>query len=186
MIYLSGMNPCFTFEGKIILAEKNMVAMAPDGTGGLYKAMAKSGVFADMERRGVQYIYVFPIDNIMAKVADPIFVGYCLETKTDCAAKVVKKHKAKQNVGNLSKVDGHYTVVEYSEISDELASQRDDNGELKYHSGSICIHMFSLEFMKEMATVNLRPHVAKKKVAFVDEEGVKRTPTKPNAIKIEK
>ncbi|XP_044761044.1 UDP-N-acetylhexosamine pyrophosphorylase-like protein 1 [Coccinella septempunctata] len=186
VLFKQGMNPCFTFEGKIILSEKNVVAMAPDGTGGLYKAMAKNGIFADMEKRGVRYIYVFPIDNIMAKVADPIFVGYCMETNSDCAAKVIKKHKAKQNVGNICKVDGDYSVVEYSEISDELATQTDDQGELRFHSGSICIHMFTLDFMKQMAEVKLKPHVAKKKVPFVDEEGVKRKPTKPNAVKVER
>lgn len=186
VLFKQGMNPCFNYEGKIILAEKHLVAMAPDGTGGLYKAMEKNGIFDDMKRRGVHYVYVFPVDNVMAKVADPIFVGYCLETKTDCAAKVIRKHKAKQNVGNVCKVDGNYSVVEYSEISDELACQTDDEGELKFHSASICIHMFSLDFMVEMASVKLRPHVAKKKVSFVDEEGVKRKPTSPNAIKVER
>ncbi|KAL3284178.1 hypothetical protein HHI36_018344 [Cryptolaemus montrouzieri] len=171
ILFRQGMNPCFTLDGKIILSNKDSIAMAPDGTGGLYQAMENNGIFEDLQKRGVHYVYVYPADNIMAKVADPIFVGYCIESKTDCAAKVLKKHKAKQNVGNICKVDGFYNLVEYSEISDELASRTDDKGELLFQSGSICIHIFTVNFMKQMLAKKFRPHVAKKKVPFIDEKG---------------
>jgi len=189
VIFQQGTLPCFTFEGKIILGEKHKLSRAPDGNGGLYRALRNEGVLKNMKQRGIKFIQLYCVDNILCKVGDPLFMGYCLTKGAECANKVVRKGFPDEAVGITCKVDGNYQVVEYSEITTKSSEARNEDGTLLYGAANICIHFFSYEFLESVVMSHersLQHHVAKKKIPFVDENGELVKPTSPNGIKMEK
>lgn len=188
IFFEQGTLPCFDFEGKIFLDDKHHVSSAPDGNGGLYRSLKNQGILADIAKRGVEHLHAHSVDNILIKVADPVFVGYCKSKNADCAAKVVQKSSPSEAVGVVCRVNGHYKVVEYSELTDEAAERRNDDGRLTFSAGNICNHYFSADFLNKISSFEskLKLHVAKKKIPYVDRDGIRQKPSEPNGIKMEK
>jgi UDP-N-acetylglucosamine/UDP-N-acetylgalactosamine diphosphorylase len=110
LFFEQGLIPALTFEGKLILETKCTLFRAPNGNGGLYEALVSAGMLADMHRRGIRYTHVYCVDNILVKVADPVFVGYADSVGVGCAAKVVPKDAPHEKVGVVCRVAGKFKV----------------------------------------------------------------------------
>ncbi|KAI0546501.1 nucleotide-diphospho-sugar transferase [Xylaria curta] len=190
-IFEQGVLPCYDFNGKIMLARKGEVAVAPDGNGGIYKALQDEGVLEDMRKRGIKHVHAYCVDNCLAKVADPVFIGFSAEKKVKIATKVVRKRNATESVGLILSKNGRPDVVEYSEIDKATAEAQDPKqpGVLKFRAANIVNHYYSFEYLDGMGDkVNaLPPHIAKKKIPYFDvQKGEAVTDvTKPNGIKLE-
>jgi UDP-N-acetylglucosamine/UDP-N-acetylgalactosamine diphosphorylase len=184
-------------DGKVLLESTSRVAVAPDGNGGLYAATRSPlsskdkthTVLSDLAKRKVLYVHAYCVDNCLVRVADPVFLGYCIEKQADCAAKTVPKSHATESVGVVAVRGGKFSVVEYSEISTEQAEKRDEEtGELAFRAGNIANHFYTTTYLNKVESFEeeLAFHIARKKIPHTDiESGQVVKPTKPNGMKLE-
>ena len=189
MIFPQAMMPAMDMKtANVLLDAPDSIALAPDGHGGSLRALHVSGAIGDMKARGVTQISYTQVDNPIVKVVDPLFLG--LHAVDDCqmSSKMLPKAYPKEKLGNFCLVDGRVTVVEYSNLPDEYAHQRDDAGQLRFKAGSIAIHAIRVDFVESLneGGFALPFNRAEKCVAHIDlETGVRVEPRRPNAVKLE-
>lgn len=179
--------PNFGFDGKILMADKGRIATSPDGHGGSLKALYQSRAVDDMKKRGIEYLSYFQIDNPLVKVFDPLFVGLHVMNEAQMSSKALVKAYPKEKVGNFCLADGKATVIEYSDLPDELAEKCNPDGSLLFNLGSIAIHIISGNFIEKLNEQGfaLPLHKAVKKIPHINENGRLITPTEPNGTKLE-
>ncbi len=184
-----GVMPAFAPDGRILLDEKHRIAFSPDGHGGSLLALRHSGALAEMADEGIEHLSYFQVDNPLVKLVDPLFIGLHSLTGSEMSSKMIPKADDLERVGNFVVGDGKVMVIEYSDLPDELAHAHDETGRRKFDAGSIAIHVLSRAFIERLtadeALFALPWHRAVKKMAYVDEGGVRREPEVPNAVKLE-
>ncbi len=185
--FVQCMLPMVDFDGKIVLESKGKIKEGADGHGGLFVAMMKNGIYDDMKAKGIKWIFVGGIDNVLLKLCDPVFLGFVDESGFGIGAKSLVKRDATEKVGVFCKMNGLPYVIEYTEVSDEMAEARDENGEFLYGDAHILCNMFNINAFEKMTGEfsGLPYHTAVKKTSYVDASGNLVTPDKPNAYKFE-
>lgn len=175
-------------SGKLLLADKGHLALGPDGHGGVVEALQTNGLLADMQRRGIRHLFYMQVDNPLVSVADPEFIGHHLEHRSQMSTQVVRKEDALEKVGNVVSVGDRLTIIEYSDLPDEVAHRKDDAGDLMFWAGNIAVHAIDVDFLSRMAEsqTSLPWHIAHKKVPHLDASGTLIEPSQPNALKFER
>ncbi len=185
---MQGTMPAIGLDGKLLLAGKGQLALSPNGHGGSLLALRTSGALDDMARRGVEYLSYFQVDNPLVRCIDPIFIGLHDLRGAQMSAKALPKRDPMEKLGNFCLVDGRVTVIEYSDMPEELARACTPDGRLKFSAGSIAIHVLSRSFVETLTAdgrCQLPWHRADKAVPYVDEQGKLVKPEKPNGVKLE-
>ena len=187
MFFIQNMLPMVAFDGKIVLDRKDHIKEGADGHGGVFAALRSSGCYEDMLKRGVKWVFVGGIDNVLLKLCDPSVIGFGEKSGAKIVAKSLVKRDPKEGVGVFCRRNGRPYVVEYTEISDEMANARYADGSFVYGDAHILCNLFSMDAITAIIGGNdgLPYHVARKKTAFVNGVGETVTPEKPNAFKFE-
>jgi len=183
--FKQGKLPMISTEGKILLDENGMIKQAADGHGGVFEAITKNGIIFDMKQKGIEWIFICGVDNVLAKFVDPIFLGLQVDSKKLTASKSVVKAYAKEKVGVFCNRNGKPGIIEYSEISEELANATDETGGFLLGDSNIVNHQFHISILDKISTEKLPYHVAFKKASYLDENGNIVKPREPNAYKFE-
>lgn len=183
--FIQGQLPVINEKGKVLLNKEGLINKAADGHGGIFVAMRKNGIIYDMKARGIQWAFIGGVDNVLAKMVDPIFAGIAKQKNVLVAGKSVVKACPEERVGVFCKKNGKPSVIEYSEISKELAESREQNGELTYGESHILCNLFNIKAIDEISKDKLPYHYAHKKISYMNENGEIVNPEKPNAYKFE-
>lgn len=151
--------PATDFHHNFLLEDDSEFLLIPVGNGDLFRAMDENKIIEDMEKKGVKYIQVIGVDNILTKIADPVILGFCSFFNCDIANKCVKR-KQGESMGVFCVTPKHankndnqrplhqcnpFSVCEYTELPASILENPDS---CKY--GNICHHVFSYDFISSV------------------------------------
>ena len=173
------------YEGKIYLEEKGKLSTSPNGNGGWFISMKRTGMLEKLHAFGIEWLNVFAVDNVLQKIADPCFVGATIQKGCVVGAKVVRKSAPDEKVGVMCLEDGRPSIVEYYELTEELMNAKDENGDPAYYFGVILNYLFSVAELERILEKRLPLHIVEKKIPYLNEAGELVKPQEPNGYKYE-
>ena len=167
------MNPVLDARGRLLRAKPSRLLLGPDGSAGIYEALNDAGLLDWLKEGGWDLISYFQVDNPLVRIADERFVAHHLETGAEFSCKAVRRRDPAEGVGLCVLKDGRPTVVEYIDVPDNVARQRDESGHLRFLYGSIAIHIINVEFARRMVGQGLPLpwHVTRKRYETVNDDG---------------
>ncbi len=189
VIFCQGTMPAVDAKtGRVLLESHDRIAVSPDGHGGMLAAMDRTGTLGDIERRGIEHLFYFQVDNPLVDICGREFLGYHLLAESELSSQVIAKRDPLERVGNVVRVDDRLMVIEYSDLSDAAAQRRNPDGSLAIWAGSIAVHVIETALLRRLADSadGLQFHIARKKVKHLDPSGNLVEPSEPNAIKFER
>ena len=183
--FKQGELPVLNDQGKLMLNNEGNINTAADGHGGIFVSMEKEKITENMKQRGIKWLFIGPVDNVLIKMVDPIFIGICQDKNMLAGGKSIIKAYPEERVGVFCKKDGKPDVIEYTEISKEMAEMKNDKGELVYAESHINCNMFNIDIIEKISKNKLPYHCAHKKIEYLNKEGQVVKPEEPNAYKFE-
>lgn len=183
--FIQEMAPATDYHGKIYLEGKGKMATSPNGNGGWFSSMARCKVLDLVEKEGIEWLNVFAVDNVLQRIADPVFIGATIAERCMVGAKVVRKATPDEKVGVICLEDGKPSIIEYYELTEELQEAKDAKGEPAYQFGVILNYLFRVDALMEIMKKEMPLHVVEKKIPYLDKSGTLVKPDTPNGYKFE-
>lgn len=183
--FIQDMAPSVDFDGKILMESESKISISPNGNGGWFSSLVRAGLLDEIKDKGVEWINVFAVDNVLQRIADPGFIGAVIKSGCQSGSKVVSKVSPDERVGVLCLEDGMPSIVEYYEMTDEMRNLLNENGELAYKYGVILNYLFNVSKLEDICDKKLPVHIVDKKIPYMNEQGEFIIPSEPNGHKFE-
>lgn len=177
--------PMFLKNKNLIIDENRKVKFASNGHGNVFEAMKKNNVISKLKKRKIKYLLITGLDNILMKPIDVMPLGIMIDKGVKSIGKSIKKEKPDEKMGVFCKKDGKISVVEYSEISKDLAEKRNENNELVYGDAHLLWNIYRVDVLEDLSNKKVNYHLAYKKCNYMNESGEIIRPDQPNAYKFE-
>lgn len=183
--FIQDMAPSVDFNGKIYMESKSDISISPNGNGGWFSSIVRAGLLNDIKKKGIEWINVFAVDNVLQQIADPYFIGAVINSGSQSGSKVVSKVSPEERVGVLCLEDGKPSIVEYYEMTEEMRTLVTENGQLAYKYGVILNYLFRVDRLEDIIAEKMPVHVVEKKIPYMDNNGGFVIPEKNNGYKFE-
>ena len=183
--FMQEMAPAADYSGKVYMEAKGKIASSPNGNGGWFTSMARWGVHDIIKNAGIEWLNIFAVDNVLQRIADPVFVGATILNKAAVGSKVVKKAAPDEKVGVMCLEDGKPSIVEYYELTKDMMEAKDTNGDPAYNFGVILNYLFNVQGLMDILNKNMPLHIVEKKIPYIDENANLIKPEEPNGYKFE-
>ena len=184
-LFKQGKVPLISNKGKLLIGSNKLIKEASDGNGSIYASLKNDGILDEMKAKNIKWVFVGGVDNILLRIVDPLLLGVTISQNNQIASKSVKKANPKERAGVFCKIDGMPGIIEYSELPEEMAEERDEHGDLVYGDVNILSHLFSFDALEKLSNVKLPYHIAEKVSDYLDEDGNLVKPTEKNVYKFE-
>lgn len=162
--------PLISKEGKLLIGEDDLIKFASNGNGEIYKSMIKNGIVEDIKKKKAEWVSITGIDNILVKIVDPLLIGATIKQNNLIASKSVIKKTPKESGGVFAKYNGTPRIIEYVEISEDMANEKDKNGDFVFGDMNIVNHLFNVKALDIIDSRPLPYHTAVKKCEYKDEK----------------
>lgn len=183
--FKQGELPMLDANGKVLMEKKWKIKEGPDGNGGIFEALKQNGIIDEINGQNIKWIYVGGVDNILANMIDLILLGVTIDNGYEISSKSVAKNNPQEKAGVFCKKNGKVTVVNYTEISEDMSNKTDEKGNLLYGDMNILSHLFSVNALNKIKDTQLEYHVDHKKADYINDEGNEIIASEPNAYKFE-
>lgn len=183
--FVQDMAPATDYDGHVYMETKSKISTSPNGNGGWFTSMQKAGLTELLHKEGIEWLNIFAVDNVLQRIADPVFIGATIDARASVGAKVVRKNAPDEKIGVICLEDGRPSIVEYYELTEELMNAKDEKGEPAYNFGVILNYLFHVEALEQMFAGKMPIHVVEKKIPYINEAGETVKPEVPNGYKFE-
>ena len=177
--------PLIDITGNLILEETYKIKEASNGNGDVFESMLYHGVIEDLEKRNIEWVFFAGIDNVILDIVDPLLLGLTIYNKKQIASKTLFKKNVDDSDWVFARKNGKPAIINCSHLTDEMKISKNTDGNYLYREINMLAHLFSLSAIKKVCHYKLPYHRAFKKNTFVNEEGMKQVPEKPNTFKFE-
>lgn len=170
--------PIIDVNTKVILESTHSIKTGSNGNGDVFKAFASAGFIDELEHNNIEWIFIGGIDNILLKLVDSLFLGLTIAGNYQIASKSIRKLDLTTSDWVFANVDGHPSIIDPKNLKTDSLNM--------YNQKNMLAHLFSISALKQLINVDLPYHRAFKKCDFINSEGMKEVPLKPNSFKFEK
>ncbi len=183
--FVQEMAPATDYDGHVYMESKSKISTSPNGNGGWFTSLQVAGLLDFIHTEGIEWLNIFAVDNVLQRIADPVFVGATIDAKASVGSKVVRKSAPDEKVGVMCLEDGKPSIVEYYELTEEMMNAKDAKGEPAYNFGVILNYLFNVHALETIFNGEMPTHVVEKKIPYIDEAGELVKPEAPNGYKFE-